>query len=110
MIMARVQMNGSNISQSDISAVERKIFDADGSTPDTAEDTSDLTVASVVFDDLQTDDRWTEDSTGYNFRDTVVASLLSSPTRYRIEYKFTGAAGEVFFIRWYHRTVSIWGS
>jgi len=52
---------------------------------------TELTVANVVFDTLQTGDaRWTVDSTGFNFEHQIAASLLSSPdTSYRVEYKFT---------------------
>jgi len=94
--MARVTLNGSNITQSAISAITRKIFDLDGSTPTTAESTTALTVASVVFDTLQTDGRWSKDTTGYNFRDTIGGINFPAPDHdYLVEYKITGAGGEL---------------
>lgn len=106
--LARLTLNGSNITQSVISSIQRKIFDLDGPTPTTATDTTSLTVASAIFNTLQTDGRWTVDGTGYNFRDNVVASFFpSGDRRYRIEYKFTGSSGEVFFavFEWHPREV-----
>ena len=92
--LARATLNGSNITQAVISSIARKVFDLDSTTPTTAVDSSSVTVASSVFDTLQTDGRWSKDSTGYNFRDTVAASVLSSAHRYRVEYVFTGSNGE----------------
>ena len=109
--MARIQMNGANITQSDISAIERKIFDLDGDGPDTAEDTSTPSVSTVVFDTLQTDGRWTKGGTGYNFRQLVGGALFPEANRrYLIEYKFTGDSGEIFYHVWENTTRAIRGS
>lgn len=51
-----------------------------------------LTVASVVFDTLQTDARWTADTTGYNFRHAVVANILVDPEIHMFEFTFTPAS------------------
>ena len=97
--LARIHMNGSNITQADISAISRKIYDLDSSTPGTALSTTAVAKTSVVFDSLQTDDRWTEDSTGYNFRNAIAGSNFPSARhRYRIAYAFTGSGGEKFFV------------
>lgn len=55
------------------------------------------TISAVVFNTLQTDDRWTEDTVGYNFRHTVPASAFPEPNKqYRVGYEFTPATGEPF--------------
>jgi hypothetical protein len=99
--MARAKLNGAVASfiQSAISAIERKIFDRTSATPGTALSTTAVVVADSVFDTLQTDGRWTEDSTGYNFRDTIpAASLASGSSQYRVEYKVTTTSGSIFFL------------
>lgn len=56
-----------------------------------------VTVASTVFDTLQTDSIWDIDNTGYNFRHVLPGSIFSAPdTVYRVEYVVTPASGEVF--------------
>lgn len=97
-LMARVVGNdAAAITQATISTITYTVIDRrDPSTK--IVDASSLTVSAVVFDTLQTDDRWSTDETGYNFRHTVPASVLSGgEKRYRIEYKFTPSSGEVFF-------------
>lgn len=93
-MMARVVGNaGANIVQADIQSIARNVFI--GTTLDAGP--TALTVATVVFDTLQTDARWSIDSTGYNFRDDVAAAIFATgDTRYRLEYAFTPASGEVF--------------
>ena len=97
--MARVVgADASVITQASTASIERKIFDLTGLTPGTAESTDAIVVADSVFDSLQTDARWTADSTGYNFRDTMAAANFPTGNhRYRVEYKFTPVAGDVFW-------------
>lgn len=97
-LMARVLGNaGTAINQASISSIARKVFDLNSSTPETPVSSTTPTVADVVFDALQTDARWTTDSTGYNFRETVAASVLAEgDRRYRVEYVLTPASGEKF--------------
>lgn len=93
-MMARVVGNdAANIVQADIASIARNVFI--GSTLNSGP--TALTVATVVFDTLQTDARWSVDSTGYNFRDDVGAAIFAAgSTLYRLEYAFTPASGEVF--------------
>lgn len=93
-LMARVLGNSATpITQATCTSIARKVF-LNGSS--TASDSSSLTVANVVFDTTQTDARWSEDETGYNFRDVVAASILSTGNaQYRVEYTITPTSGEV---------------
>ncbi len=109
--MARaVGQDAANITQASLTSISKKIFNlSTGST--TAVATAALSTASVVFDTLQTDARWTKDSTGYNFRDTVAATTLSTgDTVYSAEYRFVPTAGEPFICNFRMHTKSITGS
>ena len=104
-LMSRIVGNdAANIVQADITSISRVVFV--GSTISTAETTP--VVATVVFDTLQTDARWAVDSTGYNFRQDVAASVFADgDTIYRVEYKFTPASGEVFWVVFDCLTVNV---
>lgn len=86
---------GANGVQADITSITLSVFEESSST---AVATATLTVSSVVFNSLQTDARWTVDSTGYNFGYATVASQVPAPGKYRFEFKFTPASGAVFHI------------
>ena len=89
---------GALITQASLLTITYSVFDVSSATPDTAVDSGPVTIASSVFDTLQTDAIWTEDSTGYNFKHTIGASVLATPNHiYRTEYKFTPVSGEVFW-------------
>lgn len=96
------------ITQADITSIELKTFINDTST---ATSTTALTVASVVFDAMQTDARWTKDATGYNFRYQVPASVFTTgDATYRIEFKFTPATQPVFFVIFSIDTIEVFSS
>ena len=58
-----------------------------------------LTIANVIFDALQTDARWTKDSTGYNFKDGISGTILTSPNViHRVEYKVEPASGDTYWL------------
>lgn len=100
-LMARIQGNdAANVQQADITSIKRSVYD--GETIIGLDVT--LTLVDVVFDTLQTDARWTFDSTGYNFKDDVVATVFPVGDKvYRVEYKFTPASGAVFhYVREVH--------
>lgn len=94
-----VSIDGEYITQAVVASIQREIFDLDSDTPDVAVDSKALVVADSVFDTLQTDGQWREDVVGYNFRDVVAASILSTGGHnYQVEYLFTPASGEVYML------------
>lgn len=95
-ILARIyESDGSLILQADYGTIACQVYDKDDSA-DTGTAVT-VTVANAVFDTLQTDSvRW-DDTTGYNFEQTIPATVLSSGgTTYEIEFTFTPTAGEPF--------------
>lgn len=95
LLMSREEKAGANIAQADISSISYAIFSVVGSTV-TSVATGTLTVANVVYDALQTGAPWTEDTTGYNFRWDVAASVYTfvGGVKYRFQVVFNPASGE----------------
>ncbi len=62
-----------------------------------------LTIADLIFNSLQTDSRWTEDSTGYNFRHVLDVSddqaFAIAGRRYLVEFTLTPVSGQVILVR-----------
>ena len=97
-VMYRIQADGADITQAAVSSIQYAVIN-DG-TKEVITSLASLTVSSVVFDTLQTDDRWTEDNTGYNFRHDVDQSVLTDPDiSYRFEYKVTLSGGNEFWLK-----------
>ena len=90
-VLARVQVDGSNWTQSGVSAINWKAWDI--ADRHNVHASGSLTVGNVVFNSLQTDGRWTQDATGYNFRHDIGSSVFTDPGRYRIEYTATLTGG-----------------
>lgn len=106
--LARIQRNGSNVTQAALTSITRYIYDLDGGAPSTPIATDSLTIAATIFDSLQTDGRWTKDGTGYNFRDVIDGSNFDTPShRYRVEYVFVGSGGEKFVLVYEHLVQSV---
>ena len=97
--LARILGNDATpVIQAAVQSISVKVFDVDATDPDTAVYSANLTVSTAIYDTLQTDDRWTEDDTGYNFRHDMPASAFQTGDHnYRVEYKFTPTLGEVFW-------------
>ena len=98
--------DGEYIEQGDFGTITYAIY-IDGTTA--AVDSGTLTVADVVYDALQTSDaRWTVDTTGYNFKHTVAATIFDTgDATYRIEFKFAPTGVEPFFVVFKVVTVEI---
>lgn len=94
--MARITGgDGSAIGQADVASIARKVFDVRSATPETAVNSAAPVVVDSIFDTLQTDSRWSVDETGFNFADTVPASVFATGDRtYRVEYVFTPTSGQ----------------
>jgi hypothetical protein len=95
--MARVHVAGELITKADISSIAWRVLDASDETQYDAG--GSLAVASVVFDEPQTDGRWVEDSTGYNFRHDVAHAVLDDVGSYLFVYTFTTTGGSQFIER-----------
>ncbi len=92
--MARIEVNGSDITVATVSSISWTVFYKDTTEVFKAE--SSLTPSNVVYDTLQTDGRWALDSDGYNFRHDISSSVFTNPDRqYQIEYVFTSSDGTV---------------
>ena len=95
-----VSIEGSNVTQASLSSIACAVYDADANNTLVASPT--VTVASAVFDTLQTsatDPRWSVDSTGYNFRHTLAASNFpEGGRRYLVKYVFTPVSGDNFHL------------
>ena len=94
-LMTRIQTHdGTNLLQADVTSIEAMAYnESDDSQNGT---TQTLSASSVVFDTLQTDSRWTADTTGYNFRYQMPAEFiptgtnsLATPTMVVVEIRIT---------------------
>ena len=98
-VMARFEVDGANAVQADCSSIAIKAWDM--ADFDTAVLSASLTVANVVFDTLQTDGRWTPDTTGYNFRYDVADDVcVTSGAKYRFEAVVTTSGGKLPPMAW----------
>ena len=95
--MARVHADGVNILQANLSAITYAIYNQASKAVILA--STALTISNVIFDTLQTDGRWDEDGTGYNFRHDLDQTALADPSIiYVIEYRFTLQGGNSFYL------------
>ena len=95
------------LQQADVTSITFKVYDT---TDDSETGTGTPVVANTIFDTLQTDARWTADSTGYNFKYLIPAASFPVGDRtYRVEFLFTlvTPAGYVFFVVYDHRVRDI---
>ena len=93
-VMLRLQVDGVNATQGVLSSITWKAWDERNTAAVYASGT--LTVSDVVYDTLQTDGRWSADSTGYNFRHDITQATFTDPARYLIEYTVTMTGGNSF--------------
>lgn len=92
--MARVVGNtAANMTQASITGATVKVYDSAG----TSQLSDSMTISSVVFDTLQTDARWTVDSTGYNFLYAIADTVFTTGNEsYTVEFMFDPVSGEDF--------------
>jgi len=98
-LLARLKAgDGDYVTQTAISSIAYSVNRLD--TGDSV-GTGTLTVADVIFDTLQKDSRWTEDSKGYNFLWSVNPTLVpDGGVHYRVEVTFTPATGYPYKVIW----------
>ncbi len=111
-LMARVEgTDGANIQQADVSSIAYSVYDITTLGSSSEATSGSLTVSDVVYDTLQTDNRWDRDTTGYNFRHDVAAATLAAGGKiYRAEYKFTPASGEAYHVVFEIKTKNLYRS
>lgn len=97
-LLARVQdATGATITTSSVSGVTVKVFDLNTDLLTTTL----LSNAVTIYNTLQLDGRWTQDTTGYNFAisvDGTTAWPAAGP--YRVEAEIMPVTGAPFFILW----------
>lgn len=108
--MARVKgSDGNYVQQNDVSSIAYSVFDSEDTS--TAIGTGTLLASAVIFNQLQTDNRWPEDETGYNFRWDIPATLLPAGDKvYRFEVKVTPNAAQAFHLVWNVSTEDLYRS
>lgn len=73
--------------------------------------TPTITVASVIYDTLQTGTQWTKDSTGYNFKYDIAATAFPSAGHiYVTQFKVTPSSGAVFFFQYMNSSLETFSS
>jgi hypothetical protein len=108
-LLARiVGQNGANVLQADLSAIQYTVYLLDDQDPDSRTAVANhtnvtLSVAEVIFDTLQTDDLWTVDTIGYNFRHVLDVSahpaFAIAGRRYLVEHQLTPTVGQAILVR-----------
>jgi hypothetical protein len=96
-LVARVQDTlGNNLLQSTTTSIVVNVFDL---IAETQTYTGSQTIASVVFNTLQVDGRWSQDNTGYNVAIPLAGSCFpAGGTTYRAEVNITPTNGDAFII------------
>jgi hypothetical protein len=99
---------GTPVTQSDLASAKYTAYlldenDPDGAAPVAGHTDVTLDVASLVHDELQNDELWDVDDTGYNFRHTLDVSTYQVFTMagriYRIVFELTPTSGQIVLVR-----------
>ena len=109
MLLARVVGDDAQrIVQADVASAKYTVYllddqDADERTAVSGHADVSLTVNEVLFNTLQTDDVWTADESGYNFRYVLDVSanqaFAVAGRRYLVQFSLTPASGQVILVR-----------
>lgn len=96
-ILARVQgIAGTNVTQASLSTLKYHVRNS--SDVEVIASTA-LTIASIIFDAVQTDSGWDEDATGFNFKHQLgAASLPEAAEIYTVVYQFVDTAGAIWYM------------
>jgi hypothetical protein len=114
-LLARiVDATGANVQQAGLSAIAYTIFELDPCQLDqlttvTGHTGVALTVASVIFNALQTGGLWTVDEVGYNFRHEIdvgtSAAFPKAGVQYQVRYELTPTSGQKTIVRFQLRVI-----
>ena len=99
LFLARVRSSsGSYVTQATLSTITCRVSNMTTGVAVTVISPT-ITISTSVFDALQTDAYWTQDTTGYNFKHAMPATAFPTANNvYRVEYKFTPTSGAVFYV------------
>ena len=108
-LLARVVgEDGRPVTTSTITSIEYTVYQLDEADPDSLTAVSGHTAVAVgvngtIFDSLQTDDLWSVDTVGYNFRHVLDVSqdqaFPKAGVHYQVRYKLTPASGQIIIAR-----------
>lgn len=98
-LLARVlATDGTPMQQASVSSIACRVFDVQQNTQS---GNPTLTVAGTIFNSLQTDAKWTADSTGYNVAVPLDGTNFpAGNTVYRVEVKITPVGATAFYLLW----------
>lgn len=97
-LMARLISNaGVYVSQAAISSITCGVYDT--ASPNQVVASPSVSVASTIYDTLQTNLLWTKDALGYNFKYELPSSALPRGNKtYRVEFRVTPVGGQQYHI------------
>lgn len=114
-LMARViDAAGDPINPTDVATCHYSVLEVNEAEPDESaviagHDNVALGVGDVLFASLQTDDRWTLDAQGYNFRHEIdISSSNAFPkagVRYYVRYRLAPSVGQPVIFRFALRAI-----
>lgn len=101
MFLARITgFSGALLDPANVNDIAYEVIDT---VTDEVVESDDLVTATVLFDTLQTDGRWTLDSIGYNFRHLMDGDAFPvGGRRYRVEYTINVDDGTTVVVAFLH--------
>ncbi len=113
--MTRVEnSSGQEIVQASVASIRYTVYELEQATPDllsavVGHDNVALNLSDVVFDTLQTDEAWTVDAVGYNFRHeldvTQNEAFPKAGAIYQVRYELTPVTGQKIVFRFKLRCI-----
>jgi hypothetical protein len=95
-VMLRLEAGGEYLTRATTSSITWGAYPAHAALDSSPIASGTLTVSTSVFDEFQTDGRWTEDAIGYNCRHTVGATVFEDGGEYVIQYTVTPSGGNPY--------------
>ncbi len=108
-LLARiVGEDGLPITTSTLSSIDYTIYELGEANPDTltaitGHTSVSVTIADTVFDQLQSDELWTVDTEGYNFKHVLDVSVdqafAKAGVQYQVRFELTPTSGQTIVAR-----------